>query len=81
MDQIVSTLPLITNDAVVFGILMALLMVILYTAKLDAFKAFYTVIPTLLLCYFLPSIFNTLAIIPPAWIDLVPAVTPLRSLG
>ncbi len=60
MEEIVSLKPLITNDAVVFGILMALLMAILYTAEQPRFKKFYSVVPALLLCYFLPSLFNTL---------------------
>jgi uncharacterized membrane protein len=81
MEEIVSLKPLITNDAVVFGILMSLLMGIFYTAQLPGFKKFYNIIPTLLLCYFLPSIFNTLGIISPAWLDLEPALQALRAQG
>ncbi|WP_372751462.1 DUF819 domain-containing protein [Labilibaculum sp.] len=56
---------LITNDAVVFGILMAMLALIFYTSNLDKpfFKKFYTAVPMLLLCYFLPSLLTTFGIV------------------
>lgn len=52
--------PLITNEAVVFGLLMILLGVIFFTSKLDGrgWKRFYTFVPALLLCYFLPALLN-----------------------
>lgn len=58
---------LITNDAVVFGILMALLGIIFYTAKSQHqfWRKFYSVVPALLLCYFLPSLLNTFGIVDP----------------
>jgi uncharacterized membrane protein len=58
-------MPLITNDAVVFGILIAILAGIFITAKSDHpfWKKFYTYVPALLLCYFVPSVFNSLGII------------------
>jgi uncharacterized membrane protein len=58
---------LITNDAVVFGILMALLGIIFYTAKSrhPFWLKFYGVVPALLLCYFLPSLLNTFGIVDP----------------
>lgn len=70
MEEVVSDIPMITNDAVVFGILMALLLLIFRTSEMPAFKKFYTIIPTLLLCYFLPSVFSTVGIISPHWIDV-----------
>lgn len=81
MEEIVSLTPLITRDAVVFGVLMALLAAVFYTNRLPAFQKFYKVVPALLLCYFLPSIFNSLGIISSAWIDLEPALARLRELG
>jgi len=56
---------LITNDAVVFGILMATLAGIFITSNSEHpfWKKFYTYIPALLLCYFIPSIYNSLGII------------------
>jgi len=57
--------PLITNDAVVFGLLMAFLAIIFVTSssKNTGWQKFYRFIPSVLLCYFIPSIFNTLGII------------------
>ncbi len=56
--------PLITNDAVVLGILMAILGAVFITAHSDAplWKKFYTYVPPLLLCYFVPSVFSTLGV-------------------
>lgn len=81
MNDIVSVTPLFTNDAVVFGFLMALLMIIFRTTAIPACKGFYKVVPALLLCYFLPSLLNTFGIISPGWIDLDAALAHLRSLG
>ena len=57
--------PLITNDAVVFGLLMAILLVIFKTesSKRPIFVSFYKYVPALLLCYFIPSIFNSMGVI------------------
>ncbi|MEP1152224.1 MAG: DUF819 family protein [Balneola sp.] len=59
--------PLITNDAVVFGLLMAILVAIFTTSHSDkpGWKKFYRFVPSLLLCYFVPSIFTTLGVISP----------------
>ncbi len=59
--------PLITNDAIVLGLLMALLAIIFTTSHSDnpGWKKFYRFVPSLLLCYFIPSIFTTLGIIDP----------------
>ena len=56
---------LITNDAIVFGILMVILMVIFYTSSLKTnfWKKFYTFIPAILLCYFIPSVLNSAGVI------------------
>src|SRR5918995_3398647 len=56
--------PLITNDAVVLGILMAILGAVFITAHSDApiWKKFYTYVPPLLLCYFLPSVFSSVGL-------------------
>jgi len=57
--------PLIQNDAVVFGILVAILGFVFWgTSRTGGFwKKFYGIIPSLLVCYFLPSLFSTLGII------------------
>jgi len=56
--------PLITNDAIVLGILMAILGFVFITSHSDAplWKKFYTFIPPLLLCYFVPSVFSTIGV-------------------
>ncbi len=81
MEDVVSDIPLITNDAVVFGILISLLLLIFKTAETPSFSKFYKVIPALLLCYFLPSLFSTAGIISPKWIDMNAAMTALTSAG
>ena len=57
--------PLFTNDAIVFGILISILAFVFTTSKSEnpSWEKFYKYIPTLLLCYFIPSIFNSLGII------------------
>lgn len=56
---------LLTNDAVVFGILMVLLALIFKTSSLKTpfWKKFYTYIPVILLSYFLPSLLNTFGLV------------------
>ena len=57
--------PVFTNDAIVFGILMSILgfVFITSTSKKPLWIKFYKYVPNLLLCYFIPSIFNSLGII------------------
>lgn len=58
-------IPLITNDAVVLGLLLLLLAFIFRTegSSNPFFKKFYRVVPALLLCYFLPAFLNTFGIV------------------
>jgi hypothetical protein len=70
INEINHDIPLITNDATVLGILLAILGVIFYTSSLKGLKKFYTIVPALLLCYFLPSIVSSLGIIAPSGIDV-----------
>lgn len=62
--------PWFKNDAVVLGILVLLLALVFWTESLPSFKGFYRYVPGLLLCYFLPSIFNSLGIISGAYSSL-----------
>ena len=59
--------PLIKNDAVIFGILMMILGFVFYTSSSSnkSFKAFYKVVPMLLVCYFLPSLLTFFGVVDP----------------
>ena len=56
---------LVTNDAVVLGMLALILGFVFYTEASEHpfWKKFYTYVPGLLLCYFLPSLLNTFGIV------------------
>lgn len=56
---------LFTNDAVVLGLLMLILAGIFKTSNSNnpKLKAFYSVVPMLLLCYFIPSLLTTFNIV------------------
>lgn len=57
--------PIITDDAIVFGLLMLLLGFIFYTSNStnNFWIKFYKVMPALLMAYLLPSIFSSLGVI------------------
>jgi len=59
------THALISNDAVVLGLLLAILALVFKTSSSDnpSLKRFYSVVPMLLLCYFIPSLLNTFNIV------------------
>ncbi|MEW5248448.1 DUF819 domain-containing protein [Microbulbifer sp. 2201CG32-9] len=56
---------MITNDAIILGMLAAILGFVFYTAGSEHrfWKRFYRFVPALLLCYFLPSLLTTFDII------------------
>jgi uncharacterized membrane protein len=60
-----TAVPLVTNDAVVLGILATILGFVFWSSsRADGFwKKFYTYVPALLLCYLVPAILNTLGVI------------------
>lgn len=64
MEAVPAT-PLITNDAVVLGLLMSILGFVFWSASSEKpfWKRFYAVVPSLLLCYFIPSIFASTGLI------------------
>ncbi|WP_416443762.1 DUF819 domain-containing protein [Leeuwenhoekiella sp. A16] len=58
-------LPVFTNDAIVFGLLMVAVAAVFYTSSVKKgfwFK-FYKVVPALLMCYLIPAILNTAGLI------------------
>ena len=63
MDKVAT--PMFTNDAVVFGIIMLILAFVFKTSSSGKpfWNKFYTFFPSVLACYFFPSILNTLGII------------------
>lgn len=64
--------PYFTDDTIVFGLLLFLLAFVFYTASIKEgfWKKFYVIFPSLLMCYLLPSIFSSLNIIAPEWIEI-----------
>ena len=56
---------LIQNDIVLFGLIAATLGVVFWTASRETggWKKFYNVVPPLLLCYFIPGLFNSFGLI------------------
>ncbi len=64
--------PLITNDAVVFGLLTCCLGIVFYTSQKKSFYRFYKFIPALLMCYLLPAILSSTNIISPKTSSLWP---------
>lgn len=60
-----TTTPLVTNDAVVLGMLAVILGAVFWSAARPSgfWKRFYTYVPALLLCYLIPALLNTAGII------------------
>ena len=56
---------MITNDAVILGLLAATLGVIFGTSRSEhpALRRFYRYVPVLLLCYFVPALYNTFGLV------------------
>ncbi|GGY96126.1 DUF819 domain-containing protein [Pseudoduganella plicata] len=69
-----SVAPMITNDAVILGMLATILGAVLWTASRESgfWKKFYSYVPALLLCYLLPSLLNTAGVIDGAASKLYP---------
>lgn len=61
--------PIITNDTIVFGLLMLALGFIFYTSSIKQgfWKKFYGIVPALFMAYMLPGLFTTLGLIAPEW--------------
>jgi uncharacterized membrane protein len=60
-----SNAPLITNDAIVLGILMVILSFVFYTSGSahPGWRRFYKFVPALLLCYLFPALLSTYGVI------------------
>jgi uncharacterized membrane protein len=56
--------PIITNDAIVLGMLVTVVGLVFYTRSLGGgWTRFYTFVPALLLCYLIPSLMNSFGLI------------------
>ena len=64
-EAAVASTALIQNDIVLFGLIAATLGAVFWTASREtgAWKKFYTYVPALLLCYFIPGIYNSIGLI------------------
>ncbi|MCL6220814.1 DUF819 domain-containing protein [Zunongwangia pacifica] len=58
-------MPVFTNDAVVFGLLMISLGFVFYTSSIKTgfWAKFYKIVPGVLMCYLIPAILNSLGLI------------------
>jgi uncharacterized membrane protein len=64
-DVALASIPLVTNDAVVLGLLALILGIVFYTSNSQQLllKKFYQFVPALFMCYLLPSLLNTFGIV------------------
>jgi len=78
------TQPFFTNDAVILGLLISVLALVFVTSASEkpGWKKFYTYVPPLLLCYFLPALLHwPLGLIAPSWYDLGAMAEHFRDSG
>jgi uncharacterized membrane protein len=80
ISEINSDVPFFSDDTIIFGILALTLAAIFYSSQLRSFSKFYKIVPTLLLCYFLPSVLTSLGLIADKWIDVSAAISHLQNL-
>ncbi|SHG47033.1 DUF819 family protein [Winogradskyella jejuensis] len=61
--------PLITNDAIVFGLLMLSLGFVFYTESIKTgfWSKFYKIVPGLFMAYMIPAVLTTTGLIAPDW--------------
>lgn len=64
-----NTVPIFTNDTIVFGLLMMALAFIFYTESRTSgfWPKFYKIVPGLFMAYMIPAVFTTLGWIAPEW--------------
>ncbi|AGC77217.1 putative membrane protein [Nonlabens dokdonensis] len=68
-EKVKDSTPFITDDTIVFGLLMICLALVFYSSSMKEgfWSKFYKIVPALLMCYLLPSILSSLGIIAPEW--------------
>lgn len=71
--------PIFTDDFIVMGILFGVLAFVFYTSNSGHrfWKSFYTIFPSLLMCYLIPSVMSSLGIIAPEWHETGEAGEPV----
>ena len=69
MEETLKSIPLVTNDTIVFGLLVISLGLVFYTSsfKSGPFVTFYKFVPALFMAYLLPALLTTTGIIAPEW--------------
>ena len=74
MTAAAAAAPLLTNDAVVLGLLAATLGAVFWTASRTGggWARFYAIVPAILLCYLVPAVYNTIGLIDGAASGLYP---------
>ncbi len=72
IETLKDTTPLLTNDTIVFGVLMICLGLIFFTSskKTGFWKKFYKIVPALFMAYIVPAFLTTSGLISPEWITL-----------
>lgn len=80
LAEISSDIPLFANDTIIFGISSITLALIFYTSSLPRFSKFYSIVPALLLCYFIPSVLSSVGLIADKWIDVSATINHLQAL-
>ena len=78
--EINNDIPLFANDTIIFGVLCITLALIFYTSSMSRFSKFYSIVPALLLCYFIPSVFSSIGLIADKWIDVSGTINHLKSI-
>ncbi|WP_194850950.1 DUF819 family protein [Nonlabens antarcticus] len=80
-EVLVDTAPFITEDSVVFGLLMIALGFVFYTSSQTTgfWGKFYKYVPALLMCYLIPSILSSTGIIGTEWKELEDGVLVEKS--
>jgi uncharacterized membrane protein len=68
---------MITNDAVLLGLLLVILALIFHAASLPyrGVQRFFSIIPPLLLCYFIPGVLNSMGLINGTGSQLYPVIS------
>lgn len=66
------TTPFITQDTIVFGLLMLVLGFIFYTSDKEngVWYKFYKIVPALFMAYFIPALLTSTKIIAPEWVTI-----------